>query len=107
MPMKKALSVLVLMLVLTVSQSCASKDDSANIYKIGRTWEFKVLFLNKSGSLYDSCKLLLEPKKADFIALLNGQNSIRYIYKGCCGQNVEESTGVEEKDKHVFIHPPR
>lgn len=103
----KRTSLLCAILLLSIAQSCSSENTNG-IYKIGREWTFQVTFY-KEDKLVDSCQLIMAVKRKNLFTLLflSGQKNLTYEYGDCCRNNYKDTTGVQEDEKSIFLHPPR
>ena len=96
-----------MIVIQTILVGCKVSSNPNHIYQLGRKWTYDVHFLDGNGILTDSCRLVAEVKKGNFVSFLAGQQNLTYTYEDCCRKTIYESTGVDEDTSGVFIHPPR
>jgi len=85
--------------------SC-SKSDKTGIYRTGRVWNFSCYFYDAYNNMIDSSSLQLEIGTGSILSYITNQKELKY--SGTCnGRKIKESTGVDEKENMIFIHPPR
>jgi len=104
--MKKQLIYIIVFVLISFQLTSCSKDHNNGIYQTGRKWEWIVYFYDAKNSITDSCPLQLEIGKGGLMSSIMNQREL--VYTGyCCGKEIEEKTGVDERSNMVFIHPPR
>src|SRR6202012_5107432 len=82
--------------------SCA-KNYNTGIYRTGRVWNFEVYFFNTQNQLSDSCSLQMVIGKGGLLSSFMNQRELKYTYGTCCGKDITETTGVDERQNYVFI----
>jgi hypothetical protein len=86
--------------------SC-NKNYNTGIYRTGRAWDFDIYFFDTQNHLSDSCSLQMAIGNGGWLSYIMDQRELKYTYGKCCGKDLRETTGVDEREHLVFIHPPR
>ncbi len=99
------------MIVLLVSPffGCTHLNDN-RIFTKGREWLYIVIKKNEKGDTVWLEKIKLEVISPTFKSIMNSQTAVRYTYLTENSNKIEqrkETTGVDEEENHVYLHPPR
>jgi hypothetical protein len=98
---------IMILAVATLSFYSCNRNYNTGIYRTGRAWNFEVYFFDAQNRLADSCSLQLTIGKGGLLSFAMNQRELKYTYGKCCGKELSETTGVDERGNYVFIHPPR
>jgi len=99
--------VIILVVILSMAISGCHRTYDTGVYRTGRAWNFGVYFFDAQNHLTDSCAIKLTIGKGGWLSYIMDQRELVYTYGNCCGKDLKETTGVDERPNMVFIHPPR